>query len=149
MKLLGTVDGAEFSFNLTEELERMSVLEVEPGVYSVVHKGKSQQVRIHASGVEIGGRTLAVEVRDPRERTRKGAGASAAGRQNILAPMPGKIVRVLVSVGDLVEAGQGLVVVEAMKMQNEMKSPKAGTVVQVNTVEGATVAVGETLLIIE
>ena len=149
MKLLATVDGADLSFNLTEELERMSVLEVEPGVYSVVHKGKSQQVRIHSSGVEIAGRTLTVEVRDPRERTRKGAGASAAGRQNILAPMPGKIVRVLVSVGDLVEAGQGLIVVEAMKMQNEMKSPKAGSVVQVNTVEGATVAVGETLLIIE
>lgn len=149
MKLLATVDGTEFSFDLTEELERMSVLEVEPGVYSVIHEGKSHQVRAHAGGVEIDGRTITVEVRDPRERTRKGAGASAAGRQNILAPMPGKIVRVLVSVGDLVEAGQGLIVVEAMKMQNEMKSPKAGSVVQVNTVEGATVAVGETLLIIE
>jgi biotin carboxyl carrier protein len=63
--------------------------------------------------------------------------------------MPGKVVRVLVSVGDPVEPGQGLIVVEAMKMQNEMKSPKAGIVVEIKTKDGATVAAGEILVVIE
>jgi biotin carboxyl carrier protein len=58
-------------------------------------------------------------------------------------------VRVLVAAGDAVEAGQGLIVVEAMKMQNEMKSPKAGTVVEIKTKDGATVAAGEILIVIE
>ena len=71
------------------------------------------------------------------------------GRQNIAAPMPGKVVRVLVSVGDTVEPGQGLIVVEAMKMQNEMKSPKAGIVAEIKTKDGATVAAGEILIVIE
>ena len=62
--------------------------------------------------------------------------------------MPGKVVRLLVAVGDAVEAGQGLIVVEAMKMQNEMKSPKAGMVVEMKTKSGATVTAGEILLLI-
>ena len=63
--------------------------------------------------------------------------------------MPGKVVRILVAQGDTVEPGQGVVVVEAMKMQNEMKSPKAGTVREVRTRTDATVTAGEILLVIE
>jgi biotin carboxyl carrier protein len=63
--------------------------------------------------------------------------------------MPGKIVRLLVAEGDSVEAGQGLLVVEAMKMQNEMKAPKAGCVVSLKAHEGATVAAGDVLATIE
>ena len=63
--------------------------------------------------------------------------------------MPGKVVRVLVEPGDSVEAGQGLVVVEAMKMQNEMKSPKAGRVVEVRTRVDAAVVAGEALIVVE
>ena len=63
--------------------------------------------------------------------------------------MPGKVIRVLVSVGDDVEAGQGLIVVEAMKMQNEMKAARAGRVVSVAAVAGATVNAGEILAAIE
>jgi biotin carboxyl carrier protein len=59
--------------------------------------------------------------------------------------MPGKIVRVLAAVGDMVEAGQGVVVVEAMKMQNEMKAPRAGRVVTLSAREGASVSAGEVL----
>ena len=156
MKLLATVNnGPDLEFDLSQELAKISLLETEPGVYSIMTAdGASVQARIHAQPnagwqVEIAGRTHNVEIRDPRERTRRGAGAGAAGRQNILAPMPGKVVRILVAAGDQVEAGQGLIVVEAMKMQNEMKSPKAGVVALINTTEGATVAVGETLLVIE
>ena len=97
----------------------------------------------------VNGRSFAVEVFDPREmRARKSAGAGE-GRQNIAAMMPGKVVRVLVAQGDEVEAGQGLIVVEAMKMQNEMKSPKAGRVIEVKTKPDATVAAGEVLMVIE
>jgi biotin carboxyl carrier protein len=63
--------------------------------------------------------------------------------------MPGKVIRVLVAAGDPVEAGQGLVVVEAMKMQNEMKSPKAGRVVEVKTKPHAAVAAGDVLVVVE
>ena len=74
--------------------------------------------------VWVNGRRLSMEVFDPRD-LRPGQGAAANhGRQEIAASMPGKVIRVLVAAGDAVEEGQGLVVVEAMKMQNEMKSPK-------------------------
>jgi biotin carboxyl carrier protein len=152
---IANIDGGELPFDLEQTLAGYSVLEIEPGVYSAVGaNGRNYSIRIYrkpVSGwnVEIEGRTMAVDVRDPRERVRRGAGAGGAGRQNVIAPMPGKVVRVLVAVGDAVEAGQGLIVVEAMKMQNEMKSSKAGTVVQILTEAGATVAVGETLVVIE
>ncbi|MBC7929115.1 MAG: biotin/lipoyl-binding protein, partial [Rubrivivax sp.] len=71
------------------------------------------------------------------------------GRAQINAPMPGKVVRVLVEAGQAVEAGAGLVVVEAMKMQNELKSPKTGTVSEVRVEPGATVNAGDVLVIIE
>jgi biotin carboxyl carrier protein len=149
MKLLAKVNDTELQFDLEGELTRMSVNEVEPGLYAILRNSRSLQARVIEGQVEIGGHTFRVDVRDPRERTGKGAGAGAAGRQNVVAPMPGKVIRILVSQGDMVEAGQGLIVVEAMKMQNEMKAPKAGSVAQVKVSEGATVAVGETLLVIE
>ena len=82
----------------------------------------------------------------------RGAGAAAgheAGRAQVHAPMPGKVVRVLVEEGQEVEAGAGLVVVEAMKMQNELKSPKAGTVIELHARVGATVNAGEVLAVVE
>lgn len=155
-KLMARVGEHDVAIDWNEAMANHSVLEVEPGVYSVVNgAGRSFEVRIHAKPksaswlVEVAGQSLEVEVCDPRARSAKGHGAGAHGRQNIVAPMPGKVVRVLVSAGDTVEAGQGVVVVEAMKMQNEMKSPKDGKVAQVLTEAGATVAVGDTLVVIE
>ena len=93
---------------------------------------------------------FAVDVRDPRSlRSRRSAGAGVEGPQKLLAPMPGKIVRVLAAAKDEVEAGQGLLVIEAMKMQNEMKSPKKGVVKQVLVAEGAAVNAGDVLAIVE
>ena len=71
------------------------------------------------------------------------------GPVEVRAQMPGKIIQVLVAPGDIVEAGQGLVVVEAMKMQNEMKAPKGGRVARVHAREGATVTAGEPLAVVE
>lgn len=100
--------------------------------------------------VIIGSERFAAEVRDPRSlRSRKAAAGSTEGPQKIAAPMPGKVVRILVKQGDAVEAGQGVIVVEAMKMQNEIKSPKKGTVQKIAVAEGGSVASGDTLAIIE
>jgi biotin carboxyl carrier protein len=90
-----------------------------------------------------------VEVRDPRSFSRNRHAGIGHGRQTISAPMPGKVVRVLVREGDIVQAGAGLIVVEAMKMQNEHKAPKAGTVIRLSVQEGGTVAAGEPLVVIE
>jgi biotin carboxyl carrier protein len=128
-----------------------SAQEVEPAVYSVLRNGRSYEARIApaANGwtVEIAGRRYAVEVGNPRN-AKHGRGA-AGGRRNLTAPMPGKVVRVLVKTGDAVEAGQGVVVVEAMKMQNEMKAAHAGRVVEVRVKDGDTVAAGDILVALE
>ena len=79
--------------------------------------------------VRTNGREFHVDIVDPRSwRRRHGAGIELEGRQQLMAPMPGKVVRVLVVAGQKVEAGQGLLVIEAMKMQNEIRSPKSGTI---------------------
>ncbi|MGC9949626.1 MAG: biotin/lipoyl-containing protein [Bryobacteraceae bacterium] len=126
---------------------------VEPGVYSVLIEGRSYEARIEESDgaviVFIDGHRFEVEIRDPRRWSRQSGRPGAEGRLNIAAPMPGKIVRLLVAEGDTVAAGQGLLVMEAMKMQNEMKAPKAGKVVSLTAREGATVAAGDVLAAIE
>ena len=76
-------------------------------------------------------------------------GAGGKGPQRITAPMPGKVVKVLVRPGDEVAAKQGVVVVEAMKMENELKAARAGTVKEVKAVEGTSVEAGSVLVIVE
>lgn len=142
------LEGSRFEF---EGLKRgFSIEPSGPGIFSILVEGRSYQATVLAAGmIQVNDRIFFVEIVDPRElRARSSAGASH-GRQNIVAPMPGKVVRLLAVVGDRVEAGQGLIVVEAMKMQNEMKSPKAGIVAEVKTKDGATVAAGEILIVIE
>jgi biotin carboxyl carrier protein len=129
------------------------ILEVEPGVYSILHEGRSYEARLARDGggwlVELAGATFAAEIFDPRER-RPGVKSSAgAGRQSVKAPMPGKVVRTFVAEGDMVEQNQDLAVVEAMKMQNAMKSPKAGKVVHFRVRIGDTVGAGTEVAVIE
>ncbi len=112
-----------------------------------IKRERSLQGEIH---LIVGSARYAIDVQDPRSlRTRRAAGEGEAGPQKITAPMPGKIVRISVAVGDEVKAGQGVIVMEAMKMQNEMKSPKDGKVQKILVAEGATVNPGDTLAIIE
>ena len=121
-----------------------------PGIFSILIDGRSYQATVLAPGtIQVNDRIFSVELFDPRELRARSTAAASHGRQNIVAPMPGKVVRLLVAVGHAIEAGQGLIVVEAMKMQNEMKSPKAGIVVEMKTKAGATVTAGEILLVIE
>jgi biotin carboxyl carrier protein len=117
---------------------------------SVLLNGRSYYVsRGTGKEVWVNGRLLAMDVFDPRD-LRPGQGSAANhGRQEIAASMPGKVIRILVAAGDAVEEGQGLVVVEAMKMQNEMKSPKAGRVAEIRARPDTTVGAGEILVVVE
>jgi biotin carboxyl carrier protein len=100
--------------------------------------------------IGIDGRTVAATVNARRTR-RAGAhgGASTDGEQAVVAPMPGRVVRVLVAPGDAVAARQSVVVVEAMKMENELRSPKAGRVKDVAVTPGTSVEAGRVLVVIE
>ena len=125
------------------------------GEYLLIHEGRVYGCRVGAqpggaAEVTVGARAYGVRLRDPKHLRGSGsAGAHDAGRAQIKAPMPGKVVRVLVGAGQSVAAGQGVVVVEAMKMQNELKSPKAGTVAELRAEAGATVNAGDVLAVIE
>jgi biotin carboxyl carrier protein len=165
MKRALTINGAEnririlapapaCRFQLGDAPERDAhVASPAPGLYSVLMDGRSYDAFVEETPaglvVWIDGGRFAIDVRDPRRWSRKTGGRGAEGVQTIVSPMPGKVVRVLVGPGDPVEPGQGLVVVEAMKMQNEMKSTRAGKVLTVAAREGATVAAGEILATIE
>ncbi len=126
-------------------------IEIAPNIFSILLNGKSHEVRITptptgALTLQTDHQEFTAELLDPRAwRGRRHGALEAEGRQQIIAPMPGKIVRVLVQAGDKVEAGQGLIVVEAMKMQNEIRSPKSGTVERLLAKEGQPVNVGEVL----
>ena len=97
----------------------------------------------------VGSDRFAAAVRDPRSLRGRARAADDHGPRKLTAPMPGKIVRVLVSEGAEVEAGTGVLVVEAMKMQNEIKSPKKGTIQKILVGEGAAVNAGDLLAIVE
>jgi biotin carboxyl carrier protein len=128
-----------------------SIAEVAPHIFSVLVNGKSHQVRVAPQPdgtliVHSGRAEYRAEVIDPRVwRGRRHGALEAEGRQQIMAPMPGKVVRLLVAPGDVVEAGQGLLVVEAMKMQNEIRSPKSGRVEKLLAREGQAVNAGDVL----
>ena len=112
-----------------------------------IKRERSLQGELH---MVIGSTRYAVDVQDPRSlRTRRAGHSTEAGPQKLTAAMPGKIVRILVSEKDEVKAGQAVLVMEAMKMQNEMKSPKDGRVQKILTSEGSTVNAGDTLAVIE
>ncbi len=127
---------------------------VEPGVYSVLVGTRSYELRVRegaggALDVYVNGRRYPVRLRDPRRLGRTRGRVEREGRREIVAPMPGKVVRVLVSPRQKVEAGQGLLVVEAMKMQNEIRSPQAGTVAEIRVTEGDAVGSGQALVVVE
>jgi Acetyl/propionyl-CoA carboxylase, alpha subunit len=123
---------------------------LQPGVMSLVIEGRQYRCVLDGDGVLIGGRRFAFEVNDPRSlQGRRSAGGGTAGPRAVKAPMPGRVVRVLVAVGDEVAEQQGVIVIEAMKMQNELKSPKAGKVVRVGVAVGDTVGAGDVLVVVE
>ncbi len=131
------------------------VTEPEPGLFTVILNDHVYRCAIDrlpdgSTEVIVNGRRFPVAVRD-KKRLRAGGGGTGAGagRATLTSPMPGKVVRILKAVGDEVAADQGVLVVEAMKMQNEVQSPKAGKVIELRVTEGQTVNAGETMAVIE
>jgi len=168
MRLHATIAGNKHAVDLQFESARANVevdgrryeLDVhESGAdsYLLITDGRVFDCRVEArpeSGkavnVVVGTTPFAVTLTDlKRLRGAPKTGAQTDEAAHIVAPMPGKIVRVLVEVGDQIEIGAGIVVVEAMKMQNEMKAPRAGTVVALSAQVGATVNSGDVLAVIE
>lgn len=97
----------------------------------------------------VGSTRFTAEIRDPRSLRGRARASDDRGPKKITAPMPGKVVRLIAHEGDEVEAGAGIAVVEAMKMQNEIKSPKKGKVQKIQVTEGAAVNAGDVLAIVE
>jgi biotin carboxyl carrier protein len=138
------LDGRELEVDAV--LARPDVLSLRIG--NMAYEVKSERV---ASDLHlwVGSTRFAAEVRDPRSLRGRIRGGDDQGPKKIVAPMPGKVVRLLVHDGDQVELGTGVAVVEAMKMQNEIKSPKKGTVQKILVSEGAAVNAGDVLAIVE
>ncbi len=123
--------------------------------YSLIVDNRSFEIEVDNAEDEyrvlVDGRSYHVHLVDER-RVRVGDGQSDSqiqGRQRVSVPMPGKVIAVLVSEGDVVEKGQGLVIVEAMKMENEVRSPISATVKEIKVKAGDTVEGGAVLVIVE
>jgi biotin carboxyl carrier protein len=159
-----TIDGKKYKLELNRAEGRWScrldgrelevdALLVQPNVLSLRIGNSAYEVKSeYLAGdlyLAVGSAHLAAEVRDPRSLRGRGRSADDQGPRKIIAPMPGKVVRVLVRQGDEVVPGAGVVVVEAMKMQNEIKSPKKGKIQKIEVVEGAPVNAGDVLAIVE
>lgn len=147
------IEGDNYSYSRSDGESIRGTFQVSPAdprSYLVQLEDRSYRVCLGPSGeVSVNGNTVRIQVLDPRAFQTGGQGRAGTGRATISASMPGKVIRVLVTPEDRVEAGQGLIVVEAMKMQNEMKAPRAGRVAEVRTTADATVAAGDILVVID
>lgn len=169
----------EIDVNGTRRRVAVQRLKAAPGRYEVSWEGETRVVDVHAADsetlsiVEIDGARRSHTVRcEETDRlggldvhvdgvlvplrvdtgrvdlTGRGA-AGGPGGQRVVAPMPGKVVRLLVQPGDEVSEGQGVVVVEAMKMENQLTAPRAGRIAEVAVDEGASVEAGRVLVVLE
>lgn len=155
-KVVITAEGAAFVDGKAVSLD---VCMLQPGLLSLLLTSDDGSVRsfrciadvsTEASAVVVEGRRFLYTVSDPRSlRTTALSASGDAGPRPLKSPMPGRVVRVLVSPGETVTQGQGCVVIEAMKMQNELKAPRAGIVAKLTATVGETVAAGAVLLVVE
>lgn len=147
-RVVATVAGRTYELELQDHGGTGSVLLHGTKVFANTVTNNAEQSNEFA--VQLRGKNFEVAIVDPKRlRSGQAAGGTDHGAAKVVAAMPGKVVRVLVEVGAEVAMGDGIVVVEAMKMQNEMKSPKAGTVVTLNAASGVTVNAGDVLAVIE
>jgi biotin carboxyl carrier protein len=167
MKFLVNVDGEQATLDLRQNASNCeyilqgattssgtaSVLEVSPGVFSVLLDTHSftVSVSINEKHCEVlaGSSRHSLTLADIRDRGSRRTDQTQWGPLAVRSQMPGKVIKILVGLHSEVRSGQPLIVVEAMKMQNEMKSPKAGRVSKIEVEEGAPVAAGQTLIVVE
>jgi biotin carboxyl carrier protein len=152
LELEKTADG--WLCHVDGQLVAIDAMVPRPDVLSLLVDGRVYEIKREQTATDlhlwVGSTRFAVELRDPRSlRSRQNTGGDKEGPRQILAPMPGRIVRLLVAENAEVEVGQGVVVVEAMKMQNEIKSPKKGRVKKISATPGASVNPGDVLAIVE
>jgi biotin carboxyl carrier protein len=149
VELTHTADRRQIS--LDGQPTNADAMEIAPNIFSILLNGQSHEIRITPQPdgrltLQTANHEFTAEVADPRAWSgRRHGHVEAQGRQQIIAPMPGKVVRLLVKAGDKVQAGQGILVVEAMKMQNEVRSPKTGTVERLQAEQGQPVNAGQVL----
>ena len=158
------IDGKSYRLDLSQGAGRWSCrvdgreVEVDavlarPNVLSLRIGNRAYEVKCERVGgdvhIWVGSQRFAVDVRDPRSLRGRTRAVDDHGPKKLTAPMPGKVVRILLTQGTEVEAGAGVLVVEAMKMQNEVKSPKKGTIQKILVSEGTAVNAGDVLAIVE
>ena len=150
-------DGSKLTIAVDDETYVVDIVKVGPAEYSLLYKGRSYNIEV------VPGRepkhftvntfyfTNEIEVVDAETRYIRSRENAAGGNiSNIIrSPMPGKIVKILVAVGDTVEVGQTVIIVSAMKMESEFKAPKAGVVIEIPVAEGDTVDSNQILVVIE
>lgn len=147
-RVIANIDGREYELEASEP---------EPGVFLFKNNGRISEASVSANGssgdsslVRVKSGVHEIRIIDPKKlRSASGGSSDASGKAEIKTAMPGKVVRILVGEGDTVQKGDGVIVVEAMKMQNEMKSPKDGVIAEIKAAEGDTVSAGDVLVVIE
>lgn len=161
MKLVVTINAEETEVNITRDGRNVKAFvdgreysieasEPEPGVFLLKHDGRVYEAFADAKSVTLRGTTSDISVTDPKRLRGSGrSGGADSGHAEIRTAMPGKVVRILKAEGDNVAKGEGVIVVEAMKMQNEMKAPKDGTIGEIKVAEGDTVGAGDVLVVID
>jgi biotin carboxyl carrier protein len=126
-----------------------------PTIYSIIEDGKQFEAMVDEKGVHgfdvlVAGRLFHLEALDERTKLLAGSGqAVATGPQSVVAEMPGKVVKVSAKVGDVVTEGQGILVIEAMKMENEIVAPITGVLRDLGVSEGETVEAGTPLFVVD
>ncbi|MCY7347880.1 MAG: biotin/lipoyl-binding protein [Pyrinomonadaceae bacterium] len=149
--------GSSLTAAVDGRVYQLEASEPEPNVYLLKHENKIYQIFVSPNeksgepfAASVGNHNFEIKIFDPKSLRDVGdAGEHADGASEIKTAMPGKLVRILVEKGAEIKKGDGVLIVEAMKMQNEMKAPKDGIVAEIRFSEGATVNAGDVLAIIE
>lgn len=145
-RVYASVDGREYDLEVSEPEPGVILIKSDNAIFEAIATERSDG----STSVLVHGREYNVRLVDPKRLRGKGGDHSLDhGLAEIKTAMPGKVVRIPISTGESVEKGQAVIVVEAMKMQNEMRSPKDGTIKEVRVAEGATVNAGDVLVVIE
>jgi len=150
-------DGNLVTVQVDDEVYEIDALKVGEGIYSMIYQGKSYNIEMIENGspkhytVNSFHNSYQVEVIDAQTRYRmnRSKGDSSDSGNTIVSPMPGKVVRIPVKVGESVEAGQTLIIVSAMKMESEFKAKSAGTVKSIHVAEGDTIDANKVLVVVE
>lgn len=149
-------DGKSLTAEIDGRVYEIEASEPEPNVYLFKHANKIYQIFVSPRekpdapfAVNLGSQHYEIKIFDTKRLRGSGSGGQIEGSSEIKTAMPGKVVRVLAEAGAEIKQGEGVIIVEAMKMQNEMKSPKDGIVKEIRCAEGATVNAGDVLAVIE